>query len=199
MLAGIAAANITPSIGVQLNGFIARLGPSSGIDVPLAARALWLEDGQAKCLIVSVDVLGLSSPFVDRIMDTLAARLNLLEGQVVVACTHTHSGPMTCRLRGVGPEDDNYLGLLESRICEAACERPKIGARASCLGYGSRRNRHQPASGRSFRRNRHAWSQSGRPRPMNVPRAAFAGDTCSIVLFNHACHPYLPRSRTPSH
>ena len=44
---------------LQLNGFIARLTPSTGIDAPLAARALWLEDQQTRCLIVSLDVLGL--------------------------------------------------------------------------------------------------------------------------------------------
>ena len=48
MHAGFATADITPPVGATLNGFIARLTPSTGIDAPLAARALWLEDRQTR-------------------------------------------------------------------------------------------------------------------------------------------------------
>src|SRR5262245_53137466 len=120
MLAGFAISDITPPVGSLLNGFIARLTPSVGVDAPLAARALWLEDEQSRCLIVSLDVLGLSVAFADRVVDALAARVNLREYEVVLASTHTHSGPMTCPLRGIGPADENYLATLEAKILEAA-------------------------------------------------------------------------------
>src|SRR3954467_2042441 len=112
MQAGFATADITPPTGATLNGFIARLTSSTGIDAPLTARALWLEDRQARCLIVAFDVLGLSAPFADRVVEGLSTRLNLMEQQVVLASTHTHSGPMTCPLRGIGQADDEYLAML---------------------------------------------------------------------------------------
>jgi len=112
MQAGFATSDITPQIGATLNGFIARLTPSTDIDAPLFARALWLEDRQVRSLIVAFDVLGLSVPFADRVVQGLASHLDLLEQQVILASTHTHSGPMTCPLRGIGQADEKYLAVL---------------------------------------------------------------------------------------
>ena len=175
----------------ELNGFIARLTPSTGIDAPLAARALWLEDQQTRCLIVSLDVLGLSTPFVNRVVQGLATRLNVSEQQVVLASTHTHSGPMTCRLRGIGPADEDCLGVLESRIYEAASaaaegkRRVQVASGAAPVEIGVNRRQIDPSDGSVSL----GCNPEG-PTDRVVRVLHLRGETSSIVLFNHACHPY---------
>jgi hypothetical protein len=191
MQAGFATADITPPIGETLNGFIARLTPSTGIDAPLAARALWLEDQKSRCLIVALDVLGLSVPFADRITQGLASRLSLMEQQVILASTHTHSGPMTCPLRGIGPADENYLTVLESQIYAAAgaaaeSKQPvQIFWGIAPVEIGINRRQIDPTDNKAV-----LGCNPVGPRDREVHALRLQGDDFSIVLFVHACHPY---------
>jgi len=93
MYVGFAAADITPPVGSTLNGFIARLKPSEGIDLPLKARALWLERGDMRVLIVGLDVLCLASSTADQLVRDLADDLGLPDGNVTLAASHTRPGP----------------------------------------------------------------------------------------------------------
>src|SRR6187455_1751253 len=88
MQAGFATAEITPPVGVMLNGFIARVASSAGVDAPLFARALWLQDEHTQSLIVALDVLGLSTSFADELTQELAVRLGLAEERVILCSTH---------------------------------------------------------------------------------------------------------------
>ena len=218
MLAGFAATDITPPIGSPLNGFIARLTPSTGIDAPLAARALWLEDRQTQCLIVAVDVLGLSTAVADRVVQGLAMRLDVPESRIVLASTHTHSGPMSCRLRGLGPADEAYLAVLESRIYEAAgAAADEQAAGPGVLGRGAGRDRSQSPTDRPRRRQGGVGLQPGRTKGPSGSRAAPARrgilgrSVCACVAsllsgrraqsdqsrFSRSCRGVARRARTP--
>jgi hypothetical protein len=191
MQAGFASADITPPAGAMLNGFIARLTPSTGIDAPLFARALWLERGPTQCLIIALDVLGLSVPFADHLVRGLATRLSLMEQQIVLASTHTHSGPMTCPLRGIGPADEKYLDVLESQIYEAASaasasKRPvRVFWGTAPVEIGINRRQIDPADNTAM-----LGRNSSGPRDREVHVLRLEGDEFSTVLFVHACHPY---------
>ena len=50
----VAQINITPAIGTEMTGFIAREGPSTGVLDPLFARALVLDDGEQKAAIITM-------------------------------------------------------------------------------------------------------------------------------------------------
>lgn len=190
MLAGFGTTTITPPIGTRLNGFIARLTPSTGVDLPLAARVLWLEDDETACLVVTLDVLGLSTSFADRIVQGLADRFGVSERHVLLASTHTHSGPMTCRLRGVGEVDEEYLNVVESRIHDAASEaatskRPvKVGWGAAPVAIGVNRREIDPSDGGVVLGRNPAG-----PADRTVEVLHLRGEAFSAVLFTHACHP----------
>ena len=53
--AGAAKIDITPSMGVSLDGSISKNGPATSVHDRLHARALVLEDGTSKIAIVVVD------------------------------------------------------------------------------------------------------------------------------------------------
>jgi len=91
--AGFAEAVITPPIGVHLGGFAARLKPSVGIHDELKARALALEMGPESVVMVSCDLLALTFETVKAIREMVEAQTSLSRDKILVAATHTHSGP----------------------------------------------------------------------------------------------------------
>ena len=195
MLAGFNAAAATPPVGTRLNGFIARLSPSTGIDAPLTVRALWMENGHARVLIVGLDVLGITPEFAERMVADLSARLEIPPAGILLACSHTHSAPMTAPLRGLGPVDDDYLAILAQNIRQAA-----IAARAdkhpvelawgtAPLGIAINRRQLMPDGKVVLGYNPHGACES----TVRVLRLAAEGRT-TIILFHYACHPYFLRS-----
>ncbi len=102
MKAGFGKADITPAPGGVLNGFIARPGPSLGVDTPLSARAVCLEQGRRRAVIVGLDLLGVAPATADRLTSGIGAATGIPESNVIISCTHTHSGPMAAPLRGLG-------------------------------------------------------------------------------------------------
>ncbi len=91
MLAGAAEIDITPRVGIELTGYVARLGPSVGVHDRLHARALVMDDGTARAALVACDPVGLDSAYVDRARREIGAAIGAAPGSVMVACTHTRT------------------------------------------------------------------------------------------------------------
>lgn len=85
---------ITPAPGYGMSGYIAREGASTGVLDPLYLRVLLLEQDATRVAIVLVDVLLISSRWGDRVRKTISASLHITPEFVIVAATHTHSGPI---------------------------------------------------------------------------------------------------------
>jgi len=191
MLAGFAAADITPPVGAPLNGFIARTSPSTGVDAALSARALWIEECGVTCLVISLDVLGLSPAGADRLVRALSVSLGIPEDHVVLASTHTHSGPMTVSLRGLGPADEAYVQFLESQTLKAAshaasAKRPaKLHWGTAPVSISINRRQVVPEDGTVVLGRNPEGPTDTWVRVMHL-----RGGDAPIVLFEHACHPY---------
>lgn len=99
--AGVAKADITPPVGVPQEGFSARTDVSQGVHDPLFAKALVLDDGATRMALVACDLIGLSRDAVARVRGLVEQRTGIAADHVVVACSHTHSGPAL--------EDPGYL------------------------------------------------------------------------------------------
>lgn len=130
---GIAEAEITPSLKrpVWLAGF-QQNRKATGIHDPLMARTVVLKHENIKLALVSVDLIGLQYPVVERIRAALPGWTYCL-----VASTHNHEGPDVIGLWGPGPlasgVDPVYLDLVVKRVVEAvnAAERSAVPVRAS--------------------------------------------------------------------
>jgi neutral ceramidase len=96
-------ADLDPPVGDWMSGYAARAAPSTGVHDPIAARAVLLDDGRAKLLVVSCDLIGLLPATVARLRERIAAATDgaIPAASILVACTHTHSGPASMPLRGV--------------------------------------------------------------------------------------------------
>ncbi|HYF51360.1 MAG TPA: neutral/alkaline non-lysosomal ceramidase N-terminal domain-containing protein [Planctomycetota bacterium] len=121
MKIGFGRQDITPRVGVELCGF----GPylhrySIGVRDRLWARAMAVEAGGQRVVLVSCDLPATSASLTARIRDIVSRGAGLLGSALMVHSTHTHSGPNTMDLIGWGEPDEPYLELLPGRIA-AAC------------------------------------------------------------------------------
>ena len=76
-------------------GYAARTKPSEGAVHDLWAKALALEDpaGQ-RAILITLDICGIDRELSNRVRDTLKSRHGLDRDRIVLACSHTHSGPV---------------------------------------------------------------------------------------------------------
>jgi hypothetical protein len=121
MLAGFARIDITPPSGVELAGY----GPYYGrraraVLAPLHARALALQEGPRRALILSVEVLGFESAWADLLRRHLARATGIPPEAVWLVATHTHSGPAVGGLVGWGEPDPAYRLALPDRLAAVA-------------------------------------------------------------------------------
>jgi neutral ceramidase len=178
--AGAAQIDITPTLGTALTGFIARGGASNGVHDPLFARALALETHEQRVILITCDLLALEAQFVAALRSAIYAAAAIPENQIMLACTHTHSGPATIFLRDCGEVDAPYLEWLKLRLVSLACAalanlRPaEIGISRGQLNRGVH-NRRQP----------------GVTVDPDLDMICFRDPAGPLraVLLNYACHP----------
>lgn len=93
--AGVAKVAITPREPTWMAGYGARNHPSEGAIHDLWAKALFLQDtGGRKALLVTLDLCGIGPDVSNAVRDAARARFGLERDRIVLACSHTHSGPV---------------------------------------------------------------------------------------------------------
>lgn len=93
LLAGVARVDITPPVGMPLQGYASRRGgESKGVHDPLYARALVLKNSDAQLVLVSCDLMGVTAELYDAILAKANKRLPLARREFILFATHTHSG-----------------------------------------------------------------------------------------------------------
>ncbi len=113
LLAGVARRRITPPRGVFLVGYGDRWRGNRGVHDEVWATALFLTDGRRRVALVSVDLLTVNELTVDRI------RASVPDVEVLVCCTHTHSGPISYADDRSRRRDRDYVDLLVDRVAAA--------------------------------------------------------------------------------
>jgi hypothetical protein len=147
MKAGFGVATITPTPPVYLAGFGARTEPAQVVHEDLEARALYLSDDRTSLCLVVCDLLGMTPDVSIPIREAVAAELGIARANVIVACTHTHSGPsLISGSEAIGwPIPDGYAGVVRDGCVSAAtAARNAAAARGGSgglppyeqLGYG---------------------------------------------------------------
>jgi neutral ceramidase len=91
--AAVIPIEITPPIGVRMEGYGARKDPSNDVHDPLYATLLVLKSGNSGVAIVSFDLLAVALTFTSRLRAALSPIIGIPQQGIFVAATHTHSGP----------------------------------------------------------------------------------------------------------
>ena len=177
--AGYGETTITPPLGTDLTGFGFYLDRKAEIVLDdLKVRALYLDDRKARLLIISCDLLGLTVARADRIRSQVGATLGLPARNILLACTHTHSGPATESMPGLGRVDRNYMQNLPRAIVKAAGLAAASGEDAE---FGFETEAAEPIG---FNRRRRSFEEID---PW-LKVAIFRQKNCRLFLLNYACH-----------
>jgi neutral ceramidase len=155
LIAGAAAADVTPDGPQFLFGYPHVHRYSTGVHDRLLSSALFLCNGATSLLFVANDVIYVSRETARRVRERIERQTGVPAANVMITATHTHSGPLTVdtlsnqRDAAVPRTDPRYVEQLENGIVRAAVQafrsaRPaEIGftvADGSCVGT----NRHDP-------------------------------------------------------
>ena len=116
LFAGVARRLISPPKGIFLIGYGDRSKGNTGIHDELTATALVLTDGETRIAIVALDMLTINEFIVDRV------RARLAPTEVLLCCSHTHSGPIAYADEKSPHKNREYIDLLVDRIVEAVKE-----------------------------------------------------------------------------
>ncbi|MSU56948.1 MAG: hypothetical protein EXS35_01985 [Pedosphaera sp.] len=110
--AGAAAANITPWMGVSINGNMTDHKGASVHD-QLHARAIVLDDGQTRLAIVVADSCMIYRETFDAAKKLVRERTGLPAENILMSATHTHSGPASASVfqSDANPEYQHFLTL----------------------------------------------------------------------------------------
>ena len=107
---------ITPEVGEPVAGYGIN-DVTVRIHDDLKLSILLMDDGETRGAVLGYDLLGLDEPFVKKIRRDTAAQLGCPEANVILSCTHTHSGPHT-RSLGRRPANLEYIETLCRRTAE---------------------------------------------------------------------------------
>lgn len=124
LLAGAARRIITPPRGIFLIGYGDRTKGNTGIHDDLTATALFLSDGNLRLALVALDMLAINEFVVDRI------RTRLAPVEVLLCCSHTHSGPIAYAGKESPPKSQDYINLLVENSVAAVKEAETAAAPA---------------------------------------------------------------------
>lgn len=115
--AAVARRAITPPKGVFLVGYGDRTFGNRGVHDVVSATALVLDDGVgAPVAVVAADLLTMCERTVDRIRAAVAPI------EVMVCCSHTHSGPISYADSRSRRRDRDFVDVLVSQIIGAVRE-----------------------------------------------------------------------------
>lgn len=189
--AGVATTIITPPVGVDLTGYGGRPSGCTSIHDDLYARALVLDNGTCSIALLSLDVVGIDFDVLADIRLGVASATGIPSAGLLVNASHTHAGPATQTLRGLGERSPQYIAEFTRKAIEtvAKAHAERIPAR---LGYGR-----EPVQIGWNRRQRRPDGQivlGGNPHGVVVPHVdclkveTIEGKSFA-VWFSHACHP----------
>ena len=113
LIAGVARRIISPPKGIFLIGYGDRTKGNLGVHDDLTATALVLDSGATRLAIIALDILTINEFIVDRI------RARLVPTEVLLCCSHTHSGPIAYADEKSPRKNREYIDSLVDNIVDA--------------------------------------------------------------------------------
>ena len=121
LLLGAAQRKITPPLGTNMAGYY-HVRPASAVHDDLFARALVIDDGTTVIAVVTCDLVSIREESVVNARAHIAAATDIPDSNVLICCTHTHTGPITRGDRSAstfGSMSESYMATLEQKIAAA--------------------------------------------------------------------------------
>jgi len=191
MKLGFGKSCLTPKLGVELTGFGWFLNrKAESVETNLFARATaWDVDG-FRFVLVICDLLGFTEEMSDKIVSGIAENNNISKENVLLAATHTHSGPGMGCLVGCGEPDFETLANLPGKIIAAADEAFANLATVTSISIN------EDEFPFTFAYNRIKNDDTSIDPTIRTMRVEREGAK-PVAIVNHSCHPVCLRA-TPA-
>ena len=175
--AGSARISITPPLGTELSGFWFK--PASVINDDLYANAIVLKYGNVKLCIIQCDIIAFDTVWADIIRGAVANTLNIGVEYVMLAASHTHSGPSTVNYRQWGALNVPYIEVLKSKLVTLAHDAADT-MKAAIIGFGN---------GRADIGCNRISDENITDNEVTVMRIDDIYGNPIVTIVNYACHP----------
>ncbi|MGQ9552621.1 MAG: neutral/alkaline non-lysosomal ceramidase N-terminal domain-containing protein [Anaerolineae bacterium] len=150
---GVAEVLITPPLGVSMAGYY-QDRKADDIHDDLYAHAIVLSHGEVSAAVVVCDLIGLDRGLTLEARQIIEQHTGIPTSQVMMTCTHTHTGPVTNRGRSrIMSADAAYLDVLARKIADSV-RLAFLRRQAATIEVGRGQ-----AEGIAF--NRRFWMQDG--------------------------------------
>ena len=131
---GLGEVSITPPIGESIPGYFEDR-KSIGIHDELYAKTIILDDGKTKVVIISCDIIGIEQETILETKKLTNKELGVLENNIVIHSTHTHTGAPTVSAFEVNKNED-YLEILPKLLLGSVIE-ANNNLKQAKIGFGS--------------------------------------------------------------
>lgn len=176
--------DITPPVGTAFDGYGARKGTSLGIHDPLLGQLLLLSAGGHQLVLITLDLLGTSLDLTREVREGIAEAAGVPPQNILVACSHTHSGAagFLPPQPGITSLQDPELRQMVTRKLVGTAIWAKDALRPARLSVGR-----GSAPGIGLNRND---PESGPVDPEVIVLCVEDSRGIPIaVVMNHGCHP----------
>lgn len=196
--AGVAKVKITPPTPFWMSGYASRTNQSVGVVQDLWAKALAVRDPQGhRVVVVTMDLIGLHSSVSDEVFTRAKKQFKLNRADVLLCCSHTHSGPVVGLNLNVmfdfGPDDmkrvqaytadlvDKLVNVIGDSLKDLSPAQLAVGH--GTAGFTSNRRKVQP-KGVTMEPN------ATGPVDQDVPvlKVTSPDGKLRAILFGYACH-----------
>ena len=181
--AGAATSNISPWLGMSINGNM-HDGKAEFVHDELHARALVLDDGKTRLAIVVADSCMIPRPVIAEAKARIRDRSGLAADHVLISATHAHSCPTAGSVFQSNP-DVNYLQFLALRIADSVQQAINNLAPAR-IGWGVGKNEEQVHNRR--------WKM----KPGTIPADPFGKTTDRVKMNPPVASPNLIEPAGPT-
>ena len=177
---GFSKKNISPPKGVDLCGYGYYLDRKvKEIRDEIWCRTLVLKQECKTVILIVCDLIGFSVEFTDDLRKQISEKHGLSVEGILIACVHTHYGPATMDLEGLGRVDSNYMLKLKGSIFQSVEEafrdlQPSSAKYAACK-----------IEKISFNRRNNQFS----PLDPYLKSIFFNRENDSICMATYSCHP----------
>lgn len=121
--AGVARVEITPREPIWMSGYASRSHPSTGIRQALWAKALAIQSGSGRpVVIVATDLVGLPAEVADEIAARAQRQFGIERSRLLVNSSHTHTGPVVwpglAAMFDLPPGEEQKLHMYAARLVD---------------------------------------------------------------------------------
>lgn len=108
MRIGSAQVDISPPLPVDVLGYVRRAVAPRTFMAPLVVTAMVVVDGPITVAILAADLVGMTTPFADRVRAAVADAIGCMPADVLINSSHSHAAPWPGATIKLGGEADDW-------------------------------------------------------------------------------------------